>query len=383
MKQELRNALVFLQDRAKAFHGFSPNPARLKQATDALGELIAPGDPAAAAALIRESWSSPAKMQELCALRIQQINNYVHAATDMALMLFEEVTLADDERPAFQNLTQSEISVGKMASEGKPRRINLLPPQANEMIDLYTLATEEVEYSLKDIYNGDISAPARASVDLARDFAGKLDSEAFTLLTAALNAGGAFGTFVTTGTKVGRTFVTSARVNASNLPTTNELVLSNTAAWPYPQAANSSSTKFRVDVIRAANRYADLVAVLGLQPTGLIFVPSLDASDLSDEITTLASASSNSAVEGLLRNYTNFFFQRNWTLVPNATLAPGKCYVQFNQPVGYIYRKPSQDLDHSEVDMVKNRETRFFRGVVGAAIPGHFRPRALRITYRT
>ena len=254
------------------------------------------------------------------------------------------------------------------------------------MIDLFSYATEEGEYSIKDIYNGDISAPAKASVDLAGDLANILDLKAYNLLTAALGSGGALGAFVTTGSKHLRTFNLHSRVKTANLPTTNILTLDSTSAWPYPKTVTTSSTRMRMDVARATLKYCDAFGqVLGLRPTGIIVVPSIDAGDLMDEADPLASSTPQTPLaEGLTRNYTRFSLgDVNWTIVPDVTLASGKCYPILNKPVGRLYRKPSQDQDVPMTDLRNNRETRFMKGVAGLYIPTQWRPHALQVIYKS
>lgn len=391
MKTDLRNALQLMHGRARAFHSFSPNAARTPNLLADLQALQAPeADALAAAKMIQAAWKDKDKAEELCALRVQQINNYARATTNLSQLLFEEVTLADNEQAAWQNVTQNETTVGMLSQDGVPRQSHVVASQGQTLIDLYALATDEVEYSIKDIYTGDVSAAARATLDLGFDLASELDEKAYTLLTASLVNGGAYGAFdFTNASKHLRTLNLHSRVSADNLPSTNEIKLSSTTAWPYPLKANGTasgnSQKLRFDVPRAAIRYCDRFAGLWpapLRPTGVIIAPAIDASDFLDEVDPTGSTA-NPIADALMNNYSQFSFGGiNWTIVPDITLPQGICYPVLNKPVGYLYRKPSQDQDVPETNLRKNRETRFLKAVVGMAIPVQNRPFAVRIDYR-
>ena len=195
---------------------------------------------AAKAAVIQAAWNDPAKMRQLCELRVEQVNNYIWASSNIAALFFRVQTLSKPDRPVVQNETKNQIKIGYIAQDGGPKSVKLENPQEETLIPLKYLWSDSYGYFLTDIYNGDISASALKTINISFDLQRKIDSLAFTLLTASLGSGGAFGTFTTTGTKVKRVYVPHGDIDTSNLPTTNDVVLS----------VNTSSTNLRMVVLR-------------------------------------------------------------------------------------------------------------------------------------
>ena len=332
---------------------------------------------AAKAAVIQAAWNDPAKMRQLCELRVEQVNNYIWASSNIAALFFRVQTLSKPDRPVVQNETKNQIKIGYIAQDGGPKSVKLENPQEETLIPLKYLWSDSYGYFLTDIYNGDISASALKTINISFDLQRKIDSLAFTLLTASLGSGGAFGTFTTTGTKVKRVYVPHGDIDTSNLPTTNDVVLSD----------NTSSTNLRMDVLRKAIRYCDQWANAfadgALRPTGKVLVPSSDADGILNEITPTGSTN-NPIADAAMNSYTSFSYAGvNWMLVPDNTLAPKTCYVQLNKPVGTIFAKPDLDEEYVETDRKKNWEERSQRKVVGFYITEPDRVRALRIKYRT
>lgn len=337
-------------------------------------------DPVAAARFYTEAYANPEKMRSLSALRTQQFSSYVNASLNFAARYYEVVNLAADERPVIQEvLPRNEVAFGYVGQDGNARRMKVMPDSAETLLPMKFLNSEVLRYRLVDIYNGNAAAAAVATVDLASDSANKIDALAYTLLTASLSDGGVFGNFTVTGNKVNRVYLANSRVQTGNLPTSNDLSCSN----------NSGSTKFRLEAFKKAMNYCDRWAGCfsdgDLRPTGFVLLPSGDATDLADEITpTTTSIAASTVQENLLHNYTRVnYLGVNWTLIPDNTLSDGKAYFILNKPVGFIYRKPSLDMEVTETNRHQNWEERFMKTAIGLFIPTQRRMNALRVTYRT
>ena len=381
MNLETIQKLKFMQARVALLNGltasdrtlFAANGRPLKDVlTDSLAELSA-AEKAEQIASWKQAITDPVKRAELCAFRTTVVDSYVRATSKYASLFFRPVNLGDSERPVLQNTYRSEIKVTYLAEDGGPKVIKALKPQKQTFTDLRVLSTEEFGYHTRDIYQGDISAAAQATVDMAYDMANKVDAEAYGLMTSGTTL---YGAFTTTGTKLSRTWVANSRVVAANLPSTNELSASS----------NGANTKFRLDCCRQIVRYCEGFAdIFGapIRPTGVILVPSVDAADLADEIVPTGSTN-NAIADGILANYSQFSYMKvNWTIVPDATIASGYCYPVLNRPVGEIYFKPSMDEEFVTTDQKKHWESRVQNKVVGFSIPEPWRVFACRVHYKS
>lgn len=332
--------------------------------------------------LIREAHKNGPESEahrQLCGIRVDTENNFIRATSQFAELFYEVVTLKDDERPALQNETRQEIDVGYISQDGKAKLTKAVAPQDEILLPLRPLSSDWFGYYTTDIYNGNIVKAALRTVDIAFDVMNKYDEKAFLLMTSTRANGGCFGSFDTTNSKrTSRDFVTNSRIVTANLPTTNDIVLTgNTAAGGV----------FRLAVIRAimnyCNSWGNAFMDGPLMPTGMILVPSADATSLSSEIVPTGSTN-NDVANQILQKYTGFTYMNvNWLLIPDVTLQPGKCYPVLNKPVGRIYTKPSQDSEVVKLDDENNYERRMMKKITGYSIPSNKRLRALRIDYNT
>lgn len=332
------------------------------------------------AKLYKEALTDPGKMRSLSALRIQQVSMYLLASLNFASRYFTVVNLGPEDRPLIQEvLEHNEVSYGYVGQDGNARRTKVMPDTTETLLPLRWLNSDVVRYRLQDIYAGDISKAVKATLDTGYDLANKIDGLAYSLLTASLVNGGVFGTFTVTGTKVSRVYIANSRINTANLPTTNDIAL----------AGNSGSTKFRLSAFAAAMHYCDQWAGVfrdgDLRPTGIVLVPSADTTDLASEITpTTTSIAASSVQENLLHGYTRVnYLGVDWTLIPDNTLTSGQAYFQLNKPLGWIYRKPTMDMEMTKQDQWMNYEERFQKSVLGLFIPAQRRMNALRVTYHS
>lgn len=373
MNPEIKNQLGRMADRAQGL--FKLDPARFGNFSDsqefwsqALNSDVSDADKAQA---IIDAWGDKDKQQALNELRVETVNNYIRATSNFASLFFQEVSLGESDRPVIQNETSREIDISYLAQDGRERTVKAVAPQTETMVDLRFLNSDSYGYRVQDIYSGNVTQAALRTVDIAFDLQNKIDAEAKTLLDGAL------GSFTLTGNKQDRVYVANSRISTGNLPTTNDVTASGT----------SSSTKFRLEVIRTIMKYCDqwgnAFADGPLRPTGVILVPSIDATDLASEITPDGSTS-NAVADGVLSNYSSFTYMGvNWTLVPDVTLTSGKCYPVLNKPVGNLYSKPSMNQEFVETDNRKNWEERSQRVVFGSAIPSPRKVNALRVTYKS
>jgi hypothetical protein len=385
-----------LSARAQTVHALGANPHYATELAGFMDEIMASNvTDAELAEKVRKSWDDPAVKREMCEVRVETYTNFIRANSTFLPTFFQEVVLGPADRPAIQNATKNEISIGYVSQDGRPRAMKAINPTTETLIDLRVRASDVVGYFLQDLYNGNVGQVAQATFDIPWDLANKLDADAYALLTASLSDGGVFGAFTTTGTRQNRVYVPHSRIVTANLPSTNDIVLdqSNYQAWnalKYNAGAgtNSDTTsgRFRLDVIRAIMTYCDRwgnVFPEPIRPTGMIIVPSVDCTQLATEITPTGTFY-NKVAEGLLTNYHQFSYMGvNWVLVPDSTIATGTCYPVLNKPVGRFYTKPSMDTENVETFKAKNWEERFATKVVGMAIPSPNRVNAVRVTYHT
>lgn len=323
----------------------------------------------------------PATHRQLCAIRLEQFNNYIYASQNIINMFFEQVDLAPDERPVFQNNTDQEINVTYVGADGQPNEIKVVRSQDEALIDLHFLTTDEVNYRKIDPYRGNVVDAALQTIHLAYDMTNQMEAKAFSLLNATPANGGAFGAFTFAGKRCNYSFVKSGRINLANLPATNKIVVPGT----------TGATKFRYAVLKAAKKYGgqwgNAFMDGPLVPTGRILIPSLDASDIADEIVP-SGQTSNPVADQLLEQgwATISYLGRNWTLVEDNTLTPGKCYPEYNRKPGRVYGKSALDeesVDDSYAQKKKNRESRFNRKIFGAYINNATRAFCAELTYKS
>lgn len=377
----LRLALAGMHARATVLHGVTAHRGNLEGLAASFEQAINRGIEEAAAhekkmgeLMDRARSKDPEAATELNALRSQTIDLYVRATSNFAQMFYREVPLQPNEQACFIHTFRNQVGVRYVGQDGGPRQVKAVKAQKQVFIDMRELETSEVGYQIRDVNLGtDVAAAAQATVDLGFDMANKVDVDAKTLLDTL------YGNFVTTGAKLNRTWIPNDRIVEANLPLTNDLVL------PDNGTGTNQSNKFRLSVIRAIMRYCDQWGqVFGtpLAPTGAILVPSIDVTDLAEEIQPTSLIFPNALAEQLLQNYKQFKYMGIlWTLIPDVTLAQGTCYPVLNRPVGEMYTKTSMDEEIVETNRRKNWETRVQKKVVNFATPEPWRVNTVRVKY--
>ncbi len=357
-------------------------PAFLKNLITESAELNKPGsDKAKARAeFLARAQEDPKLCAQMCAIRVETYNNFILADQNILSFFYEIVNLKDDERPVAQNTTDQEIRVSYIGQDGEPEEVKVVRKDEEALIDLHYLMTKEIKYRKDDIYRGSVIDAALQTLRVSYDMSNQMEAKAFTLLTQSVANGGCFGDFTFTGTRPSRVYVPNSRINVSNLPATNDITVPGTG----------HGTKFDFRVFKAAKKYGDQwgkAFIEGpLYPTGRILIPSLDASDIADQIVPSGNTNNAVANELLEKGWTSIgYLGINWILVADNTLTPGQCYPEYSRKPGRIYLKPGLDkegLSTNEYENdLKNEERRWLRKAFGAYINNATRINTCRLTY--
>ncbi len=308
---------------------------------------------------------------ELAGLRTTQIDLYVRATANFT-SFFEVETLKDDERPEFELTYNYETPLRYVGQDGDIEVTRIGKAKRKVLLPLSQLQTKDVQYPLYDLYLGSsVKDSAAGSVDLAFDMANNIDFKAKTLMDSSL-----YGSFNTGSLKMDKTFLVNSRVKIENLPDTNDLVMEDA----------DDTTQFNFDVIEAIMEYCEKWGNIfngPVRPTGVIYIPSCDATALVKTIRPTGTTR-NAVADAVLKNYSTFEYMGvNWMIIPDVTLLPGVCYPVLNRPIGKIWYKPGLDREFLDKNERENWERRALQKVLGMAIPQAWRPFGVRVTYRT
>jgi len=335
--------------------------------------------------------------QQLCEVRVKNVQNFIISDSTFAQAFFDIVSLQPDEEPFYVNETMTEVNVGLIGENGQPRMIKTVKPEERTSIALDTLMSEEVRYRIEDIYRGRIDGIARKTFNIAEDLRIKWDRKHYDLLTASVANGGCYGAFSTEqsrSNKATRIYVNHSIIDTSQLPTTNDYDMNEAAGSATNPATDGSLTKFGVKVLKAIEGYAHMWANVlpdsngsRLVPTGEIIVPSKDIISIADEATPNSSVTEvrppDRMQEDINRNgFTELtYLGRRWRFIADVTIPLGTCFPRFNLLPGTTYVKPSYDREFVETNIKTNWESRVQRRAYGAAIISQHRPRGMRLKY--
>lgn len=333
---------------------------------------------------IAEAHKDPKVMEQFNAIRVETFQNYVLAHQNIISFFFEQVQLANDEVAYAQNETMQEIKVRTIAEDNNARRVRIVKPMEEERIPLIFISTDEVEYTVMDIYKGSVVSAALSTIKLAYDMANQREQLAWDLLNNATIANGgpvfntSFATALGNSNKALRPWVLNSRIDARNIPDRNDFVVAGTGA----------ETKFRTQVIKEISRYGDRwkgnFPDGDLIPTGRILIPGNDIADLGDEA-VIGDSESGPVIDQIqAQGYGSIsYLGKNWTLVPDNTLAPGTCYPEFNRKIGKVYSKPGMEEEEVTPLKRKNREKRYIKTVFGGYINITQIPFVARFKYKS
>lgn len=317
--------------------------------------------------------------QQLCALVIERVQNYVVATMNFG-RFFETRTLADNESPAIQNNTRQEIKAGYIAQDGSPTMTKVIKPQSETLVDLHELVSDVVTYRIRDIYTGNVEEAARATFDIAFDLKNQLESILYTLLIANVTAGGALGAFdITAANKANRVYNTHSRLLPGVLPTSNDLQV----------AGIGGNTKFGFpaldEIIDYCVRFAGTDSGGDLRPTGELIVPAQDVREIATGITPTGTKSTDLAESVLRTGWLDVgpYMGYNWRVVPDNTIPRKALFAVLNRPVGILWFKPGMAEVEETVNKMKNQASRQEKQVIAMAIPTPSRKNIVRVTYRS
>ena len=308
-------------------------------------------------------------------------SNLVVAAAQW-LAFFESVSLGDADEPFIQSEIGQAISVDAIGADGGNITVRAQFERDQCPIPLNPIASAWFEYPLTDVYKGAaVMDIALANINVALDFADKINS----LLGSYLIVGGTNSrlveTFVTTGPNLSRDYVPRDNVNTGNFPAGNLITL----------ADNSATSPFRKEVFDAIEGYCqswgsgvfadgDLapVAIHIASKHATAFLPQVSLTSYNNPVTEQIFSG------GKVISYAG----RKWLVIADNTIDPnlGMAYVRTNKPIGYYFDKPSQSLvvqDNDSTLLLANKGRVAERRVHGFGMPRHFRCRTLGVRYKT
>jgi hypothetical protein len=318
------------------------------------------------------------KMRTLQGFRIVTIQNLLRVTTKYRETFFETVDLADDEIPRIHHETQGEVDVAYFTegSKGGPDTVKARRQAKGEEVPLYLRSTDAVEYQLRDLRTGDVADSSKRTFDLSLDAAAKDDMDHYTVLDAS------FGNFTTTGSKPGRTFVFDKYIQSGSVPTTNELTT----------PSQDTSSLFKLATLKQAAKYCKqfgtLIGGTEMRPTGLVFCPAANCTDIADEVTATGSQA-NPVADGILRDFSAFFYAGvNWVIMPCHDLPARKVIIPTTKKVGLSFGKASWNKEFlmpsdPAVRLQQNKEKRAYQWARGIAIPEARSMGAVRVAFQS
>lgn len=303
-------------------------------------------------------------------------------ATSQWMSFFEMQSLGDADVPYLESDIGQQIIVDSIGPDGGNTMVTAQFERDFYPIPLLTLATQWFEYPLTDLYKGsEAKTAALANIDIALDFADKINA----LLGSYLISGGTntrlTATFDTSGANLANDYTVRANVNTANLPAGNLITL----------AGNTTSSPFRKEVFDAIEKYcqswgANVFPDGDLAPVA-IHVASANATDFLGQV-TLGSYQNPVTTQIFSGGKITEYGGRNYLIIPDNTIAPnsGICYVRTNKPIGYVFDKPSQARTITDPDAslaLQNKGRVAQSQVFGFGMPKHWRKNTLGVCYRT
>ena len=320
---------------------------------------------------IMEARSNPQLQAELAEFRITTVNNFLLGATN-AGTFFENVNLAPADLAYVQNQTRNELTVRYVGQDGGIQKTQASKGQDEVMVPLFFMATDDYEYTVVDLYTGDVRSPAQAQVDMGYDLGMQVDQNLWPIIKASI------GAFRLTGPRHLRTYVPHSAVKTANLPTTNLLAPSDTgAATGWRKSCMDAILKYCA--AWGTNTFSD-----GPINPQVVYIPSSDTMGMLDQI-TLTSYGNAAVTEIFESGYLVNYGGKQWILVGDSTLDPaeGRAYVRTNKPLGMFYTKTSLDKTIVTPNEKQNKESVAIRKVVGNAVPSPNVVNVMAVQYRT
>lgn len=318
--------------------------------------------------VLRSAFGDHEMSLALAEARVRRIFNNIEATT-VGSSFFEMEVLGEAEWPIYVVETDDKVYVNYIGENGKPPKRQLVISESPYQVPLQWLASEEVEYSRRSIYHGDLRSFERVNRRIELDLRYQRDVNCLALLDAGQSA--TFPAGVLSAHRL---------VNSNNLPTGNYLDL-------------SAQGSLNLVVFKSLLAYADKA---GLTVTS-IHVPSGQTAQMRDFVSLVAAVASTGGVENpaltipdemrteLFRSgRLNDFFGNNIDIVGHNVLTPNYGYAATNEPAGYMPVKPDLDeviLDDSKDMLKKNKESLMARKVEAYYMPAPNRKNFIKFRF--
>lgn len=332
---------------------------------NALGDLI-----------VRHRAGDAEATAEMTVLRKIKVQNLLFARSNV-MQFFDNVVLAPNEIPEFQNEGRQRLNVSYIGEDGGFKKAQAERQRQRVQIQMHLLATEDYEYPLKDMYRGAVADEAKALVDMAWEIDRKIELLAWPFLISQI------GAFTLSGPSNLRTWFILNGVNIKNIPTTNLLL-------PIDNGTATTTSPFRKECLDAILRYT---ASWGdAWPDGMIspvaiYVPSSEAMGFLQAV-TLTTQSNVLSDQVMMTGYIFDYGGVKWTIVPDSTLDPdlGLAYIRMNKPAGTFFTKPFMDdviEDLSPALRKQNKGTIAMVKAVGWGVPSTAKINIAAVRYHT
>lgn len=353
-------------------------PADLKANNEKLGKLF-------------QGWHAgdPESANALCELIITTTQNFVLPNLVFG-RFFEVKTLGEKDSPGEVNLTQSEFKCKVISQDnGVADIVKITKERRTVNHDLFAVITPRLEWTIRDLYRGNIENAAQVMVDIAEVIAQEIEKrlhpEGSTFLESGEGAleSDVYGAFTLTGAKSGRVWTKNSMIKAGYLPTTNELSISGVGAGT---TFGFSAFETILAYCHGFSATRDVGGSGELAPTGEVYVAAPDVREILTGLTTVTGAKSTPIAEQLQeRGWMELpmFGGVVWKVIPVQTIARKQLYARLNRPVGTLYFKPSEDAVDEQADKMKNIAWRQEKKVMSIVIPLPNVRNTCRVAYRT
>jgi hypothetical protein len=307
-------------------------------------------------------------MAEVQAFQNITIDNLVRPKlTALSTGLFEQRTLAENEVPKFENKTGHAVLVHAVSQDGRARKGNIIKSNGHQTFDIDLLTTEDVGYKLRDILKGSVEEEMRALVDLSDDLAQKMEA----ILWGQLNSTDIFKAFNFDNAKAHlRTMnfhPTHAAAIISNIPSTNLIEMTS---------AGGPTKAVVVALVQHFRKFGSLPVG---KPNAIFYPSGYDLKCLEEIATTTASGPYSDQIvqQGTVGNVAG----DNLAFKPIVTMSKSlkRVICGTSQPVGMLFRKPSEDRVFSDRDERNNRGSMFSQQAYKLIFPEQWRARVAAV----
>lgn len=318
---------------------------RLKALREARYDRSNPKEYEVYANRLRAAYSNPVAAAELAAYRTFEITNDV-MASPFALGTFQAINLSADELPLIltpRSRNLQRFTVRSQALDGGSRSIQWRTAKSILTAEIDLMATDKVEYSLRDLQQGDVAEADAVNRELQYDLDMKVDGLALAQVDAAKTVSG-----------LRALLNVHPSVIPANIPDTNYLDLTNVGTYGVLH-------KLTIERLKAILNHISLFGAAdptqALSMTQIVISPQ-NVRDPWDYISLVSGWDSSGSFgqqkptstvpeamrdqifsSGMISQAWGHTF--NWT--PNSQLDVGKAYIFTNQPLGWFFTKTDFD----------------------------------------